>query len=162
MQIFEFIGEVQGQVANNALVPFKNSADIESYLRSQWAGMLHMSLSRDSQEAKVSSSLEMLTQVNTRIELLAEQILNTVGKPLDRVVVRLLQEMVDSKTVADLSFIGATPTPGDVLSNDTAVQCAKALGVDFRIGEDKDGSTLSDDGWASPMRKSDRKSTRLN
>ena len=151
-QIFEFIDEVRGEVANNALVPFKASADIESYLRSQWAGMLHMFLGRDNQEAKVASSLDMLAQVNTRIELLAEQILNSVGKPLDRLVVRLLQEMINSKTVADLSFIKTTPTPGAILSYETAAKCAEALGVNFHIRDDQDGSVLSGDGSASPMR----------
>ena len=111
VRIFEFIDEVRGQVTNNALVAFRTAADIEVYLRSQWAGMLHAFLGRDNQEAKVTSSLDLLGQVNTRIELLAEQILNAVGKPLDRVVVRLFQEMANSKTVADLNFIGIKPTP---------------------------------------------------
>jgi len=151
-RIFDFIQEIQGQVSNNALVSFKTAADIENYLRSQWAGMLHMFLGRDNQEAKVASNLEMLAQVNARIELLAEQILNTVGNPLDRLVVRLLQEMVNSKTVADMSFMKATPTPGSILIYETATQCAGALGVNFRINENKDGSTLSGDGSASPRR----------
>ena len=111
IRIFEFINEVRGQVANNALVPFRTASDIEIYLRSQWARMLHMYLGRDNQEAKVATSLEMLAEVNTRIELLAEQILHRVGDPLDRVVVQLLQEMVNSKVVSDLRFINTTPTP---------------------------------------------------
>jgi hypothetical protein len=152
VRIFEFIDEVRGQVTNNALVSFRAAADIEAYLRSQWAGMLHMFLGRDNQEAKVSSSLEMLTQVNTRIELLAEQILNTVGKPLDRIVVKLLQEMMNSKTVADLNFIGAVPTPGSVLSHGTAVEFAKSLNRDLHADPDEDGSSLSTDGSASPRR----------
>ena len=40
IKIFEFIGEVRHNAVNNALVPFRDFADIESYLRKQWAGMM--------------------------------------------------------------------------------------------------------------------------
>lgn len=114
--------------------------------------MLHAFLGRENQEAKVVSSLEMLAQVNARIELLAEQILRVVGNPLDRVMVRLLQEMVESKVIADMNFIKAKPTPGGILIFNTAAECAKALGVDLRAEDDKDFNSLSTNGGASRYR----------
>lgn len=40
-RIFEFIDSVQSRAANNAIVPFVTASDAESYLRSQWAGLMH-------------------------------------------------------------------------------------------------------------------------
>jgi uncharacterized protein DUF4062 len=38
--IFAFIEEVRSNAVNNALVPFRDFSDIESYLRQQWTGMM--------------------------------------------------------------------------------------------------------------------------
>jgi hypothetical protein len=39
-KIFDFIETVRTNAINNALIPFRDFADIESYLRQQWAGMM--------------------------------------------------------------------------------------------------------------------------
>lgn len=145
-RIFEFMDEVQGQATNNAIVPFGALREVEEYLRNQWAGMMHSSLSRAAQEAQVVDSLDMLGRVNARIELLAEQILRAVGTPLDRVVVRLLQQMVVSPAVADLRFVGAAPSPADILQHVTAADCAQALGRPLVVDDDDDRHSISGSG----------------
>src|SRR5579871_292696 len=40
-KIFDFIQEVQNASVNNAIYPFRTYSDMESYLRSQWAGMVY-------------------------------------------------------------------------------------------------------------------------
>ena len=56
-KIFSFIEEVRTNSVNNALNPFSDFADIESYLRQQWAGMMFSFLIRQSKEAKLMSEL---------------------------------------------------------------------------------------------------------
>lgn len=154
VRIFRFLDEIQGQVSNNALVPFSTVGDVETYLRSQWAGMMHSFLSRDASEAQVVDSLEMLKQVNTRVELLAEQILRTVGTPVDRVAVQLLQEMVGSAAVHDMRFVGARPTPVHILENVSLDDCVRAAGGHELVPEeDEDHSySLGGAGHVSPDR----------
>ncbi|MBO1894373.1 DUF4062 domain-containing protein [Shewanella sp. BF02_Schw] len=41
IKIFSFIDEVRKNIINNALVSFNNFADMESYLKKQWAGMMY-------------------------------------------------------------------------------------------------------------------------
>lgn len=139
--ILGFLDEIQSQVSNNALVPFSTVGDVETYLRSQWAGMMHSFLSRDASEAQVVDSLEMLKQVNTRVELLAEQILRTVGTPVDRVIVQLLQEMVDSAAVHDMRFVGARPTPVHILDNASLDDCVIAAGGHRLVPDYEDDSS---------------------
>lgn len=156
VRIFEFIDEVQGRTANNALVPFRTVSDIEAYLRAQWAGMMHSLLTRKAEEARVADSLQMLGEVHARVELLAEQILRAVGSRTDRVIVELLQEMVDSPAVADLRYVGAPPTPAAILQNETAAACADALGRPLRVEEDPEhSSVISTSGSISPDRYQD-------
>ncbi|MCU8033347.1 MAG: DUF4062 domain-containing protein [Shewanella sp.] len=41
IKIFSFIDEVRKSSTNNALVPFNNFADMEAYLKKQWAGLMY-------------------------------------------------------------------------------------------------------------------------
>ncbi|MCG2624695.1 DUF4062 domain-containing protein [Arthrobacter sp. I2-34] len=153
VKIFEFIDSVQSRTLNNALVPFVSARDIESYLRSQWAGMMHGFLTDETREAQVVDTLSVLTQVNERVELITEQILRSVGTPMDRVYVRLLQEMVQSSVAADLRFIGTPPTPGSIVDNETVKECVESLGGQIAIDEDEvGGNTISGSGRVSPIR----------
>jgi len=141
VKIFEFIDTVRSRAANNALVPFRTIADIEAYLRGQWAGMLHDYLSRGTREAQVVDTLTVLTSVNERVELIASQILRTVGTPFDRVYVGLLQTMVESSAVGTLRTLGLRPRPGNLLKSPTAEELAVDLGtplVDYTRFDDSE------------------------
>ncbi|SOE70146.1 protein of unknown function [Salinibacterium xinjiangense] len=128
VKIFEFIDSVRTQTENNALVPFRTISDIENYLRAQWAGMMHDHLSSNSREAQVVDTLAVLTSVNTRVELIASQILRSVGTQMDRVYVNLLQAMIGNSVIGDFQYFGGSPTPGQVLRWPTVEECAMAQG----------------------------------
>jgi Domain of unknown function (DUF4062) len=57
-RIFEFIDEVRSQAVNNALTPFQDFADIENYLRSQWASLPHSFLTGMNEEKRASSGIK--------------------------------------------------------------------------------------------------------
>ncbi|WP_353951170.1 DUF4062 domain-containing protein [Knoellia sp. S7-12] len=151
VKIFEFIDQVQGQATNNALVPFQTVSDIEIYLRSQWAGMMHSFLTRDARTTEVVDNLELLQLMNERIEVITSQILQSVGSPTDRLTVRLLHQMLQSAAMSDMRFIGARPTPAAVLSNSTLVELAASLGRPMNV-EEKSESSISGSGDISASR----------
>lgn len=137
IKIFEFIDSVRGQTANNALVPFRNLSDIESYLKLQWAGLLHDSLTSASRSADVVDTLEMLKAVNERVELIASQILRSVGTPLDRVYVKLMHLLMQSRVASDLRFFGS-PRLSHFLEAETVEGCARSLGTEIIPYHDPD------------------------
>lgn len=155
-EIFHFIERIQGQVVNNALVPFRTYGDVESYLRLQWAGMLHQFLRQRVDEARVADNLNFLAQINERIEVMTTQILRSVGTPMDRLNVSFLQLMLTSVAVTDLRYIAADPRPGDILRNEHLMQCAEALGQKFTViaerDEDYEEVSISSDGRIDPER----------
>jgi hypothetical protein len=59
IKIFDFIDEVRKSNHNNALVSFNNFADMESYLKKQWAGMMYDLLAERTrnENAKVTNRL---------------------------------------------------------------------------------------------------------
>jgi hypothetical protein len=135
VKIFEFIDQVQRQAINNALVPFNSFADIETYLKNQWAGMMYSFLTREAAEAQVVDALALMAQVNQRIELIAEQILKNVGSVTDRIAVICLQRMIESQAVSDLRYVNISPTPADIIAYPDFLACAQALGTDFTVLE---------------------------
>jgi len=156
VQIFTFIDEVRSRTTNNALVPFRTVGDIESYLRSQWASMMHLYLTRQTKEEQVADTLAVLTEMNQRVTLIAEQILKSVGTTVDATYVSLMQLMFSSAAVSDLRFMGATVSPGHVLANEDLTSSAEQLGISFRPVHDPDRSNyLSTMGDISPDRLRD-------
>lgn len=77
--------------------------------------------------------------MNERVELIASQILNKVGgTPLDRMYIILMEELLRSSAVKDLSYFGAYVRPGDVLAAETVKECAIRLGHEIRPWSDPD------------------------
>lgn len=137
VQIFEFIDSVKTRSENNAIVPFRTISDIELYLRAQWAGMMHSHVTNGIKEAQVVDTLEMLKRVNERVELIASQILRSVGSSLDRLYVNLMHTYMDSATASDLRHFGRV-TPLDVIRATTLEECTLAMGVVLRDYPDED------------------------
>lgn len=131
-RIFKFIDDVTTRPANNALQPFRSAADIENYLQAQWAGMVHSFLVRQADQERVADSLELIGQVNARVELLTQQILSAVGSALDKVTVAALRRMLVSRAVSDLRYWRLTPTPADIARYPTFDDCVEALGGSFK------------------------------
>lgn len=78
IKIFSFIDEVRRHSINNALQPFDNFADIESYLKKQWAGMLFDFLLRskyDSQGKITEKLLSDLSIASKKTEELVEYLI---------------------------------------------------------------------------------------
>jgi hypothetical protein len=80
-KIFEFMHEVSGNSFNNALVPFSNVNELESYLRQQWAGLMFDLLSKKTTYEREAEIFETLSHV----EFLAKQILNSFGQDVDKI-----------------------------------------------------------------------------
>ena len=117
IKIFEFIDEVRKALSNNALSPFRDFNDIECYLRKQWAGMIYDFLTKKSASEKITDYLEVISQMNSRIELLSHEILNSVGTKKAKLNAIFYEEMLSNKAIQDLTFLGLKPKPADILNN---------------------------------------------
>lgn len=151
-KVFDFIEEVRASAINNALVPFSNFDDIESYLRQQWAAMMHSFLTTRNEEHRVADTLEAMSEMNARIEMLSKQILVSVGTDEAKLEAELYEEMLASSAVGDLTFWKLKPTPASILLNATFRSCAKSLGVDPEIDEDSEGFSAGGGGTISRPR----------
>lgn len=59
IRIFDFIDEVRKNIQNNAMFPFQNFSDMETYLKKQWAGMMYDFIVQQSNEenSKITNRL---------------------------------------------------------------------------------------------------------
>jgi hypothetical protein len=148
--IFEFIETVRLSTINNALVPFRDFADIESYLRQQWAGMMFSFLLRQNEEARVTDMLGMLKAVSERVEMLSRQILESVGTKTAKLTATLYDKMLQHECIRDMAYMGARPTPKAVIASKSFEECfkmsgGKKLDVDLKRRD----SAVGADGWIS-------------
>jgi hypothetical protein len=118
-RIFDFIEEVQGQSVNNALVPFGDFEDIQSYLKQQWASMMYSFLTSESEAKKIGSTIDALSAMSQKIEFFTRQVLQAVGDRTTKATVELYDVMIESQTVQDLTFWNLHPTPNKILGNET-------------------------------------------
>lgn len=71
VKIFHFINEVRKNTVNNAIHPFRNFLDIETYLKKQWAGMLFDFLlkAKNEQQSEITNKLlDDLSQASRKTE----------------------------------------------------------------------------------------------
>lgn len=127
---------------------------METYLRSQWAGMMHAFLNRDAEQTRVQDSLQVLAQVNKNIAALSARILSAVGTPIDKVAVQFLDRMLQSQVVSDLRYVGAQPSPGAILKYETFDDATVELaGIQWDVSdEDFSGVMISGGGEISSAR----------
>ncbi len=137
-KIFDFIDEVRSQVDNNAISPFRDFSDIESYLRLQWAGMMFTFLARRNEENRVADMMSQLVVINERIEFLSKQILSSVGSEESKLLVQLYDSMLDSTAVKALIDTGHKPSLSAVLQSMSLRECAAALGKPFKVRQGVD------------------------
>jgi len=134
-KIFDFIETVRHNAINNALVPFNDFSDIESYLRQQWAGMMFSFLVNRNEDERVADLMSGLTSMNEKIEFLSKQILKTVGSSESTLLVELYDFMLDNPAIKALIDTGHKPDPITILQSSTLSECAKALGKEFIVTE---------------------------
>lgn len=148
-RIFDFIEEVRSNTINNALVPFRDFADMETYLRQQWAGMMFSFLTKQNQQARVSDTLGALTEMGAKIEMLSKQILESVGTESAKLDAALYEELLASSAIRDLATWELRPTPASVLTHPSFKACAKSLGIEPKIVGEKDVYSIGYDGTIS-------------
>ncbi|MBW7990491.1 MAG: DUF4062 domain-containing protein [Planctomycetes bacterium] len=146
--IFDFIDEVRKASFNNALHPFQDYSDMEIYLKQQWAGMMFSFLARENEEKRVSDTLKILTDMNTRIEMISKHILDSVGTDAAQLDVALYELMLDSSSIRDLTYWKIKPTPISIFVNPSFRTCAKSFGINLKI-EEEEGIMIGSDGKIS-------------
>lgn len=127
-RVFEFIDEVRTQSVNNALFPFRDFEDIQTYLRRQWAGMLYSFLLSRNQTERVEETLNALEMVGRRVEVLSKGILESVGSAEAKATAEMYDLMLGSSAVQDMSRLGLRPTPQDILQSEDFLECTERLG----------------------------------
>lgn len=119
-KIFNFIDEVRTNSVNNALNRFSDFANIESYLRQQWAGMMFSFLTRQNEDRRVADTLSALTQMSGKIEFLSTQILKSIGTKEAKLMSELYDLMIGSEMLLLLTPLTSAPgpRPKDILRNE--------------------------------------------
>jgi len=139
-RIFEFIDQVRRHLINNAIVPFKDFSDIESYLRKQWAGMMYEALTSESEAKRVSVLFESLQETTQNVQFMTRQLVNTSKNRLIQLNVEFYDQMLKTEVTHDLSHWGIPVTPKDVLRHESFDSIAND---EIEKDEDADGSSLT-------------------
>jgi hypothetical protein len=151
-RIFEFIESVRANSINNALVRFRDFADMEAYLRQQWAGLMFSFLLRQNEDARVADTLGMLKTVSDRVEMLSRQILESVGTKTAKLGAALYDRMLQHECVRDMAYMGGRPTPRMVLAEQTFDACFAKSGGTLKTQEMWEGSVIGPTGEISKAR----------
>lgn len=110
-KIFQFIDEVRKSPYNNAIFPFSDFRDIESYLKKQWAGMVYNFLTNQIETRKVSDLFEEIHAATEKIEYYTKQVALHTGDIKTAAVIKIYEFMTKAEIIQDLAFwhIDATP-----------------------------------------------------
>lgn len=139
-RIFSFIDEVRKHLVNNAIVPFKDFSDIESYLRKQWAGMMYEALTSDSEAKRVSVLFESLQETTQNVQFMARQLVNTSQNRHMQLNVEFYDNMLRTEVTHDLNHWNIRVTPKDVLLHEDFDSIANN---EIEIDEGAEGSSLT-------------------
>lgn len=118
-KIFDFIREVQGQIVNNALVPFSDFEDIQSYLKQQWAGMMYRFLTSESESRRVADLFSSISDATSKIEFLTRQVVNSIADPVTKLNVEFYDFLLKQSMIHDLTAWGLKPSPKEILKYGT-------------------------------------------
>ena len=111
-KIFEFIDEVRKSPYNNAIFPFADFRDIESYLKKQWAGMVYNFLVNQIETRKVSDLFEEIHAATDKIEYYTRQVAMQTGDATTKALVKIYELMTGDRIVQTLKnywYIEITP-----------------------------------------------------
>lgn len=118
-RIFDFIDEVQSQSANNALVPFSDFEELQSYLKQQWASLLFRFLLNDGEAKRTRELVSSLATATKNIEFLTRQVVQSIGDPIARTAVEFYDYLLGFEVTRDLSYWRLTPSPRAILMHET-------------------------------------------
>ena len=113
--------------------------------------MMHSFLTRDNETARVGNTLEIMREMNERIEMLSRQILRSVGTNEAKLTAELYDAMLSHEVVRDLSYMRSHPTPRTLLQHTDLDSCASALRIDLVV-EERDESSVAASGHMSRPR----------
>ncbi len=139
-RIFAFIDQVRRNMINNAIVPFKDFSDIESYLKKQWAGMMYEALTRDSEAKRVGELFESLRETTQNVQFMTRQLVNSSQDNIIRLNVEFYDYILSRQVVHDLSYWKIFVTPRDIL---LYVSFDEITGGDIEIDEESDEYSIT-------------------
>jgi len=119
VKVFDFIDEVRKNIINNAIYPFSDFSDIESYLKKQWAGMMHFYITSETEAKRVSQLFESIQEATSKIEFLTRQMAGTIGNDKIKLTIDLYDMMVGHEIIRDLSTWNIKISPKVILENNT-------------------------------------------
>ncbi len=100
-KIFCFIKEVQQNTTNNALIPFSNYEEMQSYLKQQWAGLMFRFLTSESESKRLTDTLNALSRATEKIEYLTRQVADSVATPNSKILIEL-SDIISKKAVSTI------------------------------------------------------------
>jgi hypothetical protein len=123
VNVFRLIDEILAQTKNNPIHNFERHADIESWLKEQWAGLFKELLSKRSGQAQLASLATQvieLANVSATLKRYLEEVVSRVSekKVAEKLIMdedrrlaesKLLQELMDNGTVKDLLNVHQIP-----------------------------------------------------
>lgn len=139
VRIFGFIDQVRKHLINNAIVPFKDFSDIESYLRKQWAGMMYEALTSDSEAKRVGALFESLQEATQNIQFMTKQLVKGIDNKAVQLNIEFYDEMLATVVVHDFACWKIPIAPKDIIQNETFDKMA-CHNIEI---DDKDGSSLT-------------------
>jgi hypothetical protein len=142
-RIFDFIDEVRKASFNNAVQPFRDFSDIESYLKQQWSGLMFSFLAKRNEQSRVADIMARILAMDERMEFLTNQILKSVGSKESNALVRLYDVLLGSEVANTLISTGHRPNPLAILQCKTLEECASNLGKPFKVSTRADYITSS-------------------
>ena len=119
IKIFEFIDEVRKSPYNNAIFPFADFRDIESYLKKQWAGMVYDFLTNQIETRKVSDLFEEIHTATDKIEYYTRQVALQTGDAKTAALIKIYEHMTGKNIVQTLKGLwGIDVTPYSIITHD--------------------------------------------
>jgi hypothetical protein len=118
-QVFDFIEDVQTHAINNALVPFSDFEEMQTYLKRQWANMLHQFLTTDSEAKRVGDILQAIAKSTDKVEYFTRQLVTATGNRITKLKVELYDYLIKNQLTHDLVLWKIDPSPQKFLQHKT-------------------------------------------
>lgn len=119
IRIFDFIDEVRKSASNNAVFPFANFSDIQSYLRKQWAGMMYYYITTGTEAKRTNELFSKIQEATSKIEFFTRQTASSVGTESTKLTIELYDLMLHYDIIRDLAIWGVTASPKLVIQNES-------------------------------------------
>ena len=97
VKIFKFIDQVRKNTKNNAIYIFNDFSDIETYLKKQWAGMMHYYITSEAETKRVSELYNSISNVTEKIEFFTRHMISSVGDDISKITIDIYDIILESK-----------------------------------------------------------------